>query len=326
MYVLQRGAVSGHLIFLAAGFTALAGGAQPEVPWTWAVYSALGVAAALSEWRRAGVGLEGLQLTDPAVLTARFATRLSEALEDGCEVTVDGPLQVRARTADGRQSRSHLTHLLREARRAPRRAEDAIDRYVKSVLDALEQEGQPPRAQSVVPIIRPRTLLDDCEDLGVEPPLHRPLAGDLIVIYAFDRPRTIRPMHGEDLAALEVAPDALHGLSLENLRRLAPPGPVDRSDDGAINLWSAGGNYESSLLLLPEIWEAEIEGMQGDLIACVPARSTLITGDSSSPRTLEVMRHLWKEASDAGEHALAPTVLRWADGQWVEMGGRDEEG
>lgn len=57
MYVVQRGAVVSHFLFLAGGFLALALGATPEVPWTWSVYSALGAGGGATEWRRAGRGL-----------------------------------------------------------------------------------------------------------------------------------------------------------------------------------------------------------------------------------------------------------------------------
>jgi len=60
MYVLQRGAVTSHVLFLAGGFLALAFGATPEVPWTWSVYSAVGAGGAASEWRRAGRGLRSM--------------------------------------------------------------------------------------------------------------------------------------------------------------------------------------------------------------------------------------------------------------------------
>lgn len=57
LYVLQRGAVVAHLLFLGGGFAALAAGASPDVPWTWAVYSAVGAVASASEWRRASRAL-----------------------------------------------------------------------------------------------------------------------------------------------------------------------------------------------------------------------------------------------------------------------------
>ncbi len=64
MYVLQRGSTVAHVLFLGGGFGALAAGATPDVPWSWSVYSALGLAAATAEWRRCARGLDRLLKSD----------------------------------------------------------------------------------------------------------------------------------------------------------------------------------------------------------------------------------------------------------------------
>lgn len=233
MYALQRGAVAAHLLFLGGGFAALAGGASPEVPWTWAVYSAGGVVAALTEWRRAGRGLQD----------------------------------------------------------APR----------------------------VVPIVRNKGLLAECEEQELEPPLHDPLAGDLIVVYALDLPRSIRQLQGPDLPLLGVDRQELATLAAANLRTMIPRERIERREGeaDATCLWVAGGTYESSLLVLPELWESEAAAVQGDLLACVPARDLLVTGDSAHPGARKRMRRMWAEIAPGGDHVISATILKWAEGRWV---------
>ncbi len=320
IYILQRGAVVAHLLFLASGFAALALGASPEVPWTWSVYSALGVAGALAEWQRAGRGLQGTRLSDPALLTAHFAARLYEELPDA-SISVDGLLRVSAQTADGRSTRAYLANLLREAERGPRNAIAAVERYVSSALEALENAGDGLEGgkREVVPIVRSRGLLDDCAELEIEPPVHDPLAGDLIIVYAFDLPRSIRQLQGTDLGLLEVAPEELGPLAASNLRRLLPRDQIERKPSAgrAACLWVAGGNYESSLLVLPELWQEEAAAVEGDLLACVPARDLLVTGDSADPTIRELMRRMWEDIAASGDHPISPTILKWTDDGWV---------
>ena len=44
---------------------------------------------------------------------------------------------------------------------------------------------------------------------------------------------------------------------------------------------TAGGNYEATLILLPEVWESVAEMVSGQIVAAVPARDVLyFTGDA----------------------------------------------
>lgn len=145
------------------------------------------------------------------------------------------------------------------------------------------------------------------------------LVADLIVFYAFDLDTCFELVSYGELAKLGVTEDALHAQSLANLRALN----LDiRAHQGEkCTMLTAGGNFEATLLLLPEVWESVQSMVAGNIVASVPARDLLfITGDAV-PEDLAELRSVTSKALENADKPLSRQFLRWENGAWSEYAG-----
>jgi hypothetical protein len=84
---------------------------------------------------------------------------------------------------------------------------------------------------------------------------------------------------------------------------------------------TAGGNYEATLILLPEIWESVSQMVSGHIVAAVPARDLLyVTGDAD-PENLADMRRWTSKAIEQVDKPLSRTFIRWTGARWEEYAG-----
>ena len=145
-------------------------------------------------------------------------------------------------------------------------------------------------------------------------PVDRCLAGDLVVMYAFDVGTHYEIVANRDLRRLGVSKDELHDRAVGNLRALR----LDvRAHQGARTMMlTAGGNYEATLLLLPEIWDSVAGMVDGELVVSVPARDVLyLTGDAS-PENLSELRGWTSKMLEQADKPLSRVFLRRNGAQW----------
>jgi uncharacterized protein YtpQ (UPF0354 family) len=138
--------------------------------------------------------------------------------------------------------------------------------------------------------------------------------GDLSIVYAFDRPRSLDIMTEAERVALGVPADELRALAVRNLRRLVPEIRHHESGSGYVLL--AGGNFEASLLLLDDLWIKLSADVQGELVACAPARDMILYTGAATPGAIEDLRELAERVINEGGYSLTPTLLRWTGAGW----------
>lgn len=150
-------------------------------------------------------------------------------------------------------------------------------------------------------------------------PVERRLVADLLVFYAFDLGSCYRIISHADLERLAVTPDELHERAIRNLRDLKLEVRAHTGD--RIIMLTAGGNYEATLLLLPEIWESVAEMVAGRIVAAVPARDVVyFTGDADR-ENLADMRKWTSKAIEQMDKPLSRAFIRWTVTGWEEYSG-----
>lgn len=83
-----------------------------------------------------------------------------------------------------------------------------------------------------------------------------------------------------------------------------------------IVMLTAGGNYEATLLLLPEVWESVSSMVSGHIVAAVPARDIIyVTGDASD-EDLADLRRWTSQMIEKADKPLSRTFVRWTGSQW----------
>lgn len=154
--------------------------------------------------------------------------------------------------------------------------------------------------------------VDDC-------PVERRLAADLLVIHAFDLDTHFELVANRDLARLGVSADELHAKSLANLRALNLE--VRAHQGERCTMLTAGGNFEATLLLLPEVWESVQSMVAGNIIASVPARDLIFMTGDAVPENLAELRSVTSKALENADKPLSRQFLRWENGAWSEYAG-----
>ncbi len=153
----------------------------------------------------------------------------------------------------------------------------------------------------------------------MDSPVEQRLVADLIIFYAFDVGSHFEILAKRDLMRLGVSKNELHDRALQNLRGLNLEVRSNQGD--RILMLTAGGNYEATLLLLPEIWDSVASLVSGQIVASVPARDILyVTGDADI-ENLADMRRWTSKMLECAEKPLSRVFLRWNGASWEEYTG-----
>ena len=179
--------------------------------------------------------------------------------------------------------RIDLTRLYTELQRtddADQRAQRFRD-FLAATLEAIRNaEGtqDAPTRDQLVPVLKGKFWVDALPPNAIA---IEPLAGDVCVVYAFDQPHSFAFAPPGELAQLGIAPADLRELALDNLRERLPD-DLATQGDGLSFMFTIGGNFEASLLLLPELWD-HMEDVPGEIVACALARDICLFTGTATP-------------------------------------------
>jgi len=82
--------------------------------------------------------------------------------------------------------------------------------------------------------------------------------------------------------------------------------------------FSGSGNFEASLLLVPEIWEEWLlEHCPNGYIAAIPARDILAVCDKNHPEGISKLNNIINKVWPDGDHLLSRKLFKYANGQWA---------
>jgi len=176
----------------------------------------------------------------------------------------------------------------------------------------LAPEG-PHDAAMIVPVIKQSVKLSE-EAVRLpdrDEPIIERLAGDLLIMYAFDLPGRFEFVARRHREALGLDVDDLRPLSVRNLVRRRRKPQIKQTD--RIVLLILDGDLEASLLLVDVLWAQLARQIPGDLIAAVPARDTLaVTGtgvDGGVAVLNHAVRQVWESPRANRKLLLIPSLL-----------------
>ncbi|MBA3542771.1 MAG: DUF1444 family protein [Deltaproteobacteria bacterium] len=142
---------------------------------------------------------------------------------------------------------------------------------LEAIRGADQQLPDPTRNQ-LVPMIKSIAWV---QGVGATDLAAANFVGELAVVYAFDFAHTVRYSRLDDLRKLGLSVDDAQPVALQNLRARIPPELATRGD-GKSFLFTAGGTFEASLILIPEPWDQLERQHPGSLVCCVLARDVLL--------------------------------------------------
>jgi uncharacterized protein YtpQ (UPF0354 family) len=224
-------------------------------------------------------------------LREAFRTALASSTEFRSVVDVAGEaLELDACTAGGTSIRVDLTRLYHDVLRSEyearvRRFQDHVAATLETASVADGTTAAPSRDQ-LVPTIKSMAWLAGVPTPGIAA---APFVGDLVVVYAWDRDRSISYASKSQLEAAGLTMATAQPLALDNLRKRLPL-QLSTRGDGKSFVFTAGGNIEASLILLPEIWASLASQLPGEIVACVVARDICIVTATAIPDGLKSLR------------------------------------
>ena len=132
-----------------------------------------------------------------------------------------------------------------------------------------------------------------------------------------DTGKELRFLMKPELEPAGVKPEELRALGVANLRTLAPN--IQLHKGAEYSMITAGGNYESSLLLVPQIWSGSTVKVDGDLVVAVPARNLLFVTGSRTPGGIAKVREVAARALRESPNRLTDTLFVLRDGKFEKL-------
>jgi uncharacterized protein YtpQ (UPF0354 family) len=172
----------------------------------------------------------------------------------------------------------------------------------------------------IVPVIKRSVKLSEetVRFSGADEPIVEHLAGDLLIMYAFDLPGRFVFVARRDREALGLEAGDLRPLSVRNLVTRRPKPQIKQADKAVMLILD--GDLEASLLLVDMLWEQLTPQIPGDLIAAVPARDTLAVSGTGVDGGIGVLNHavrrFWERPSANPKLLLTPSLLTRRRNRW----------
>lgn len=256
----------------------------------------------------------------PQEFTARFGAALQKQIPAAKIVTKDA-MTISIGLRDGQSADLSLDRVYQSYRADPARFDMLVKLFAEPLAKADQAEKKSKTAldrSRIVPVIRTSAWLSKLRETlaaqGIEP-LSSPFSGELAVVYAEDGAGGMRYLTSRDDVGERAA---LHKLALANLQRVLPKIEVRAGRDGLLVV-SAGGDYESSLLLFDDLWAGGQFKVAGDIVVAAPARDVLLVTGSRDRKGLKAMRTAAEEFA-RGEHALSAGLLVYRKGKFSKFG------
>ncbi|NOT89483.1 MAG: DUF1444 family protein [Lysobacter sp.] len=257
---------------------------------------------------------------NPADFTEEVARRV-RAAAPRLDVRVVGELELAIDMSEDGGNRAFLNNAYQMYQgESARNRSDLIDRFVRSFAEAAA--GLERSRDAIIPIVKDRGWLEEIRQSmrqmhGTEgqDKVYEDLNDDLVVVYAIDTPSNIAYLNPDELERLDVPREDLRALAVRNLRGLLPGIEVHRGD--LVNMITADGNYEASLLLFADLWEREREKLRGEPVAAVPARDLLLFADSANADAVAQLKQLASKMRAEATYALTGRLFVLRDGHWL---------
>lgn len=143
------------------------------------------------------------------------------------------------------------------------------------------------------------------------------LGNGLMVVYLVDEGDRFVWVQHRHCRAIGADPRGLMEFGLVNLRRLADK-QLRIVEHGAIFGFLLDGQFEASLMLLDDIWDASLaDRTPNGAVIAIPSRSVLAFCDAGNAEGLRQLRELVERLDASGDHALTPQLFRRHEGAWL---------
>lgn len=205
--------------------------------------------------------------------------------------------------------------------------DEIIEQFVASQIETFEMHKRPEiDLDRIVPIVKDRAWMEavlasmEGNDADFPTPLFQDYNSELQVFFAEDSEHNIRYLNQENIDSLSVSKEDLYELSCKNLKRMLEKN-IEISGSDGIYMLSAGGNYETSLMLFSSLWRGNFLEVMGRTVISIPTRDLLLVTGSEDEEGIARIRHVAEQAMDDTPYAITPVLFVWGDGKFDVFAG-----
>jgi hypothetical protein len=165
--------------------------------------------------------------------------------------------------------------------------------------------------------------LDDSEVVKLsheDSPILKNIGHGLVVAYLVNQGQCFSYVQQQHLEAAGISENELYSSAVKNLRSIAEQ-RLQVETYGSIYIALMGGDFEASLILLPDFWEAWYGHLapQG-FVATFPARDLLAFGDPDNPDVVKELQAMCERVSNSTDHTLTNQLFTNVGGSWRPYG------
>lgn len=257
--------------------------------------------------------------------TEDFAARLRQAA--ALKVEIRAELELKITTPAGSDTTAYLDNGYQEYCAYPKEREAIYARFIDSLIESsktLDKEA-PLDTTMITPIIKDRAWIAEIiastqtlasKDKPIEF-VYEQLNSELLIVYAEDSPKNLSYLTPKKLESAGLQRASLKELAVKNLRRLLTN--IETSGGNGVYMMTAGGTYETSLLLFDDIWQERKLKVEGDYVVAVPSRDLLLITGSGNKEGIKKIRELAQTTLAKASYRLTGDLFVYRDNHFVKF-------
>jgi uncharacterized protein YtpQ (UPF0354 family) len=200
--------------------------------------------------------------------------------------------------------------------------DEIIDQFVASQIETFEMHKRPGiDPDRIVPIIKDRTWMTAVlasmrqSSADFPTPLYEDYNSELQVFFAEDSEHNIRYLNQENIEGLPFTRTKLFDVACANLKRMLE-NQIEVSGGDGIYMLTAGGNYETSLMLFASLWRGNFLDVMGRTVISIPTRDLLLVTGSEDEEGIARIRDVAAKAMADSPYTVSPVLFVWDDGKF----------
>ncbi len=253
----------------------------------------------------------------PAEFQQLLVTHLRD---DGWQVEEVGALEIRV-SAAGEKSPGlfNLTNMYQHYLRGA-----LIGDIANALIRALGEAGaaaaevQPLDLQKLMPLLKPRALLDEVAKSKADAIAWRPfITDDVIVTLVLDFPQSVRYVKASEVEQLGPSIDDLLERALANLYERSSGEVYELGDDntGKMFVLATQDGYDATRILIGPLLEKLAAQVSGELVIGIPNRDFLIAFGNANPLVVGQIGQQVKRDAQERTYPLTATLFTFRNGQ-----------
>lgn len=216
---------------------------------------------------------------------------------------------------NGKELTKYLYNAYKEYESNPKSLSEILKKHI-SVSASLFNEKKAIRKENIIPIVKPIEYLDELRRLSKENGeekepwvVYENYNEELIIVFGEDTENSIEYFSLERFAELNINKDTLLEISVKNLQRILPE--IEKNNENSLYRLVTGGDIESSLILLPNLWSKQNFDIKGDIVVSIPNKDVIFITGSENITELKKMREITEESYNTGIRSVSAYLFKF---------------